>query len=327
MKMYGGIEAGGTKFVCAVGSDPDNIRAEARFSTSSPAETVSQAVAFFREQHRINPLAGIGIASFGPVDPNPKSKTFGYITNTPKPGWANTNLVGMIKDALDLPVGFDSDVNGAALGEYRWGAGQGIDTFVYLTVGTGIGGGAVVNGKLAHGLIHPEMGHILIPHAWDADPYAGNCPYHGDCLEGLACGPAIEERWQYPPRQLPPGHPSWKLEAHYLALGLINIILILSPQRIIMGGGVMSQHHLFPLIHRQVQAQMNGYVNHPSLLDDIESYIVPPGLGDRAGVMGAIALAQDVAAEAEHDTASTHKNLPPSGFMLNDNDTDDELIY
>jgi fructokinase len=292
MQLFGGIEAGGTKFVCAVGTGPDDVRAETRFPTTTPQETIGQAIAFFAEQAKKEPLAAIGIASFGPVDPNPATPTFGYITTTPKPGWANTDLAGEIGRALGVPIGFDTDVNGAALGEQRWGAAQGLDTFIYLTIGTGLGGGGMVNGRLMHGLIHPEMGHVRLPHDWAADPFAGACPYHGDCLEGMAAGPALEKRWGQRAETLPADHPAWALEAHYLALGLVNFICTLSPQRIIMGGGVMEQPQLFPLIRRKTQELLNGYVQSPEILERIGQYIVPPSLGNRAGVLGAIALAE-----------------------------------
>jgi fructokinase len=237
-QLIGGIEAGGTKFVCAVGTGPDDIRAEHRFPTTTPAATLAQAVAFFQEQERVNGrITAIGIAAFGPLDPNPASPSFGRITTTPKPGWANADVVGAIEGALGVPVGFDTDVNGAALGEHRWGAAQDVDTFIYLTIGTGIGGGVMVNGRLLHGLIHPELGHIALPHDWARDPYKGRCPYHGDCLEGMAAGPAIGERWGQPAFELPAEHPAWELEAHYLALALQSFICTLSPQRIIMGAG------------------------------------------------------------------------------------------
>jgi len=293
MPLWGGIEAGGTKFVCAVGTGPDDLWAEARFPSTTPEETIGQAIQFFQQQRE--PLAAIGIASFGPLDPNPDSPTFGYITTTPKLGWVHTDLAGPIRRALGVPVGFDTDVNVAALGEYRWGAAQGLDTFIYLTIGTGIGGGGMVNGKLIHGLIHPEMGHIRIPHDRDMDPYTGSCPYHGDCLEGLAAGPALEGRWGQRGETLPADHPAWLLEADYLAFALANIICILSPQRIILGGGVMQQRQLFPLVWRRVQELLNDYLPVPAILDQIDDYIVPPGLGDRAGVLGAIALAQHTA--------------------------------
>jgi fructokinase len=290
--LYGGIEAGGTKFVCAVASGPGDVRAEVRFPTTTPAETIGRSISFFQEQAAVTPLAAIGIAAFGPVDPNPASPTFGYITTTPKPGWANADFAGAVGRALGVPVGFDTDVNGAALGEHRWGAAQGLDTFLYLTIGTGVGGGGMVGGRLMHGLIHPEMGHIRMPRPKD-DDFPGICPYHGDCFEGLACGPALKARWGQPAETLPPDHPAWDLEAQTIALGLCNFIFTLSPQRIIIGGGVMAQEQMFPLVRRKVQTLLAGYVQSPAILGDgIDSYIVPPGLGNMAGVLGAIALAQ-----------------------------------
>jgi fructokinase len=291
MPLLGGIEAGGTKFVCAVGTGPDDFRAETRFPTTTPGETIGQAVAFFKEQAQKEPLVAIGIASFGPVDPNPASPTFGYITTTPKPHWAQTDLAGALGRALGVPVGFDTDVNGAALGEYRWGAAQGLDTFIYLTIGTGLGGGGLVNGRLMHGLIHPEMGHVRLPRHPD-DPYPGACPFHGDCLEGMAAGPALQGRWGQRAETLPLDHPAWEIEAHYLAYGLVNFICTLSPQRIVLGGGVMDQAHLFPLVRRKTRELLNGYVQSPEIIERIDRYIVPPGLGNRAGVLGAIALAE-----------------------------------
>lgn len=292
MTLYGGIEAGGTKFVCAVGTGPDDLRAEVRFPTTTPEETIGRAIDYFKEQAKIEPVAAIGIASFGPVDPNPASPTFGYITTTPKPYWANADLAGTISRALgDIPVGFDTDVNGAALGEHRWGAAQGLDTFIYLTIGTGLGGGGLVGGRLMHGLIHPEMGHVRLPRHPD-DPYPGACPFHGDCLEGMAAGPALQGRWGQRAETLPLDHPAWEIEAHYLAYGLVNFICTLSPQRIILGGGVMDQAHLFPLVRRKTVELLNGYVQSPAILERIDEYIVPPGLGNKAGVLGAIALAQ-----------------------------------
>jgi fructokinase len=291
MPHLGGIEAGGTKFVCAVGTGPDNLWAETRFPTTTPEETIGQAIALFQEQAQKEPIAAIGIASFGPVDPNPASPTFGYITTTPKPHWAQTDLAGAIGRAIGVPVGLDTDVNGAALGEYRWGAAQGLDTFIYLTIGTGLGGGGLVGGKLVHGLIHPEMGHIRLPRHPD-DPYPGACPFHGDCLEGMAAGPALQGRWGQRAETLPLDHPAWEIEAHYLAYGLVNFICTLSPQRLILGGGVMDQAHLFPLVRRKTQDLLNGYVQSPEIIERIDQYIVPPGLGNRAGVLGAIALAE-----------------------------------
>jgi len=295
-RMYGGIEAGGTNFVCAVGSGPVSIEAQVEFETTTPGETMDRAVEFLRP-HRER-LAAVGIASFGPVDLHPGSPTYGFITTTPKPGWTNTDLLGAVHRALELPIAFDTDVNGAALGEHRWGAARGLDTFLYLTIGTGIGGGGMVDGALLHGLVHPEMGHMRLPHDPQADPFAGICPFHGDCLEGLASGPALEARWDQPAEDLPAGHPAWPLEAHYLALAVVNLVCALSPQRIILGGGVMSQRILLPLIRKEVQALLNGYVQAPELLDGIDGYVVPPALGDEAGVLGAIALGQRAAAQA-----------------------------
>jgi fructokinase len=290
--LYAGIEAGGTKFVCALGSGPDDIRAQTSFSTTTPEETIGRTINFLRagiEEH--GDLSAIGIASFGPLDPQKGSQTYGHIASTPKPGWSNYNFVGAVQDAFDLPIGFDTDVNGAALGEWRWGAAQGLDTFIYLTVGTGIGGGGLANGQMMHGLIHPEMGHIRVPHDRERDPFLGVCPFHEDCLEGLANGPAMEARWGQRAETLPQDHPAWELEAHYLALGLVNFICTLSPQRIVLGGGVMQQKQLFPMIRARVVELLNDYVQSPQILDEIDAYVVPPGLGTRAGVVGAIALA------------------------------------
>jgi len=295
MGVYGGIEAGGTKFVCAVGTAPDDIRAEERFATSAPEDAIPRAVRFFQENAARDELDAVGIASFGPVDPNPASVTWGFVTSTPKPGWAQTDFAGQVQRALGVPVGFDTDVNAAALGEHRWGAARGLHTFIYLTVGTGIGGGAMVEGKLLHGMMHPEMGHIYVPHDRETDPFPGSCSYHGDCLEGLAAGPAIEARWGQRGELLPPDHPAWELEARYLALGVVNYTLTLAPQRVIMGGGVMAQGHLFPMIRRQVRGLLNGYLQVPQIASDLDRFVVPPQLGGRAGVLGAIALAERAA--------------------------------
>lgn len=292
-RLYGGIEAGGTKFVCAVGSGPDDIREELRFPTTRPEETIGRALEFFKvQQARLGrPLDALGIAAFGPLDPDPASPDFGHITSTPKPGWRDTDLLGPFKAALGIPVGFDTDVNGAALAESLWGAARGLDTILYLTVGTGIGGGGIIGGRLMHGLVHPEMGHMRIPHDRQADPYEGFCPYHGDCWEGLAAGPAIERRWGMRAELLPADHPAWALEAEYLALGLHNLICTLSPQRIILGGGVLSQPGLMPLVRARTLELLQGYVQSPALLKHIDQYIVAPGLGAQAGVLGAFALA------------------------------------
>jgi|RhiMetdeSRZDD1v2_1073273.scaffolds.fasta_scaffold00490_20 fructokinase len=298
--LCGAVEAGGTKFVCLIGTGPGDMREQARFSTLSPEVTLRETLDFFRNAAaRHGQLDAIGIASFGPIDLHLDSPTYGYITSTPKPGWANVDIAGTIRDALAVPVGFDTDVNAAALAEWRWGSAQGLDTFIYLTIGTGIGGGGLVNGRLLHGLVHPEMGHVRIPHDLDEDPFAGVCPFHGDCLEGLASGPAMNARWLQPAEQLPDDHPGWALEARYLALALVNFICALSPERIVIGGGVMSKTLLYPLIRSQVLALVNNYVRAPQLLEGIDNYIVPPWLGGHAGVLGALALAQQLVEESE----------------------------
>jgi fructokinase len=293
--LFGGIEGGGTKFVCAVGTEKGEILAQSRFPTTTPDETLARTVDFFKEQTRIlGPLASIGVASFGPLDPRPDSVTFGRILLTTKPGWANADILGPLRAAFDLPIAFDTDVNGAALGEWRWGAAQGLDTFIYLTIGTGIGGGALVNGRLIHGLLHPEMGHIPLPHDKALDPFESNCPFHCDCFEGLASGPAMEKRWGQKAELLPPDHPAWDLEAGYIALALRSFICTLSPQRIVIGGGVAQQPQLMPLIRTKTVASLNSYVQSPAILEEIDTYIVPPALGGQAGVLGAIALAQQI---------------------------------
>ncbi len=287
---YASLEAGGTKFVGVIATSPDDIRAEAKFPTAAPNETIPKVIEFFKAHE---PFAAMGIASFGPCDLDPESPTFGYITSTPKSGWENVNLLGIFQEAFHVAIGFDTDVNAAAFGEWTWGAGQGLDPVIYVTVGTGIGGGGVVHGRMMHGLVHPEIGHIRVPRISD-DVFAGNCPYHGDCLQGLAAGPAIEARWGRPAEDLPPDHPAWNLEASYLSLALNDLICVLSPQKIILGGGVMHQDQLFPLVHRGVKKLLNGYVQAPQILECIEDFIVPPGLGDRSGVLGAVALARRI---------------------------------
>ncbi len=288
MNRFGAIEAGGTKFVCGAGTGPGDLET-IQFPTTAPEATIGSAIDFLRAR---GPLEAIGIASFGPIDLHPESPTFGHITSTPKEGWRNVDLAGPIRRALEVPVAFDTDVNGAALGESRWGAAQGLTDFLYLTVGTGIGGGGMVHGRLLHGLTHPEMGNIRVPHDWSRDPYRGGCPYHGDCLEGLASGPAMEARWQLSARDLPPDHPAWTLEARYLALGLANWVCTLSPQRIVLGGGVMQQAQLFPMIRQELGHILGGYIQAPEILNHRDTFVVPPQLGSRAGVLGALAMAQ-----------------------------------
>ncbi len=297
MDLFGGIEAGGTKFVCAIGSGPQDLRAETQFPTTSPGETIGRAIAFFQQHTRSLQLAAIGVACFGPVDLDPASATYGSITTTPKPGWRQTDVAGRLQQALQVPVAFDTDVNGAALAEFRWGAAQGLDPSLYVTIGTGIGVGGIMNGRPMHGLIHPEAGHMRIPHDWRQNPFPGHCPFHGDCFEGLASGPALKERWGQPAETLQPDHPAWNLEAWYIGLAISNLVCILSPKRIVLGGGVMKQRQLFPHVRRQVQSILNGYIQSPAILREVDQYIVPPGLGARSGVLGGIALAADLIAQ------------------------------
>lgn len=273
--MIGGIEAGGTKFVCGVGHGPEDL-VRREIPTTTPGETLELAIHFLR-QHEVK---AIGIASFGPVDLRTNSETYGHITSTPKAGWRNTDIRGAIARALNVPVAFDTDVNGALLAEALWGAARGLTDAVYLTVGTGIGGGALAGGKLVHGLLHPEMGHIRIPHD---GRFKGDCPFHGDCLEGLASGPAVEKQWGVPAQQLPPDHEAWDTEADYLANGISNVICALSPKIIILGGGVPQAPGLISQVNAKVQKLMNGYLECPP--------VVAPELGNNAGVLGAIALA------------------------------------
>lgn len=293
-KLYGAIEAGGTKFVCMLARSPEDILAEVRFPTTTPDESLTKSMNFFREESKSRPIASIGIGMFGPLDLDPKSPTYGYVADTPKPGWSWADVAPRVEKAMGVPVQIDTDVNAAALGEHVWGAAQGIDQMIYMTVGTGIGGGGMSEGKLIHGLVHPEMGHIRIPHDILEDPYPGSCPFHGDCFEGLATGPAMKLRWNTPAENLPRDHPGWKLEAKYIGAALCNLVLILSPKKIILGGGVMQQEWLFPYIRENVQKQLNGYVSNPAILKNIDEYIVPPVLGNRSGVLGGIALAMQV---------------------------------
>ncbi len=292
MSRYGGVEAGGTKFVCAVGSGPDDLQDEFRFETTSPKETINRTLEYFKKQNLKEKLLAIGIGSFGPIELNRESSKYGFVTSTPKPGWSNINIYGLIKEELKIPVGFNTDVNAAALGEYEWGAGRGLNNFIYLTIGTGIGGGAMINGRLLHGLQHPEMGHIFIPQDLKADPYEGNCPFHKNCFEGLASGSAMKNRWGKSPEDLNKDHKAWDLEAQYISFALINYIFTLSPERIIIGGGIMEQKKLLPLILTTVKKMLNNYIHLEEITDNIEKYIVLPSLAQKSGILGALVLAK-----------------------------------
>ena len=283
--LLGALEAGGTKMVCAIGDETGKIIDRISLPTETPEITIPKMVEYFSKYE----IAALGIGSFGPVDLNPKSPTYGHVTSTPKLAWKGFDFVGAMKEALNVPVGFDTDVNASALGEATYGCMQGVENGIYITIGTGVGVGILTNGKLLHGMLHPEAGHILLPRH-ESDPYAGKCPYHGDCFEGLAAGPAIEARYGKKAFDLADCKEVWELEAFYIAEALTSYILILSPEKIILGGGVMHQEQLFPLVREQVKKLLAGYVNTKEL-DNMDDYIVPPSLNDNQGIMGCVKLA------------------------------------
>lgn len=281
----GAIEAGGTKFVCGIGDENGRIEDQISFPTGHPDQTMPKVLDYFQGKG----VEAIGIGSFGPIDIAHGSRAYGYVTTTPKPGWANYDLLGTLKQVFPVPFGWDTDVNAAVYGEVKWGAAQGMTSCLYMTVGTGIGVGVYAEGRLVHGLVHPEGGHVLT-RRHPEDDFAGICPYHGDCLEGMAAGPAIEARWGKKGHELPAEHKAWEMEAFYIAGALTDAILLLSPQKIILGGGVMQQPQLFPMIREAVRRNLNGYVSSNTILDHMEEYIVAPGLGQQAGLCGALAL-------------------------------------
>ena len=281
----GGIEAGGTKMVCAVGDENGKIIDRITFPTRGPKETFEDMIGYFKKWE----MEALGIGCFGPIDLNKKSRTYGYITSTPKPGWKNTDIVGTFQEALGVPIGFDTDVNGAILGEVTWGAAKGADSAIYITIGTGVGVGVYVNGGLLHGLVHPEAGHMILA-KHPGDTYEGKCPYHRTCLEGLAAGPAIEARWGRKGVELTDNAEVWELEAFYIAQAVANYILTYSPQKIILWGGVMHQEGLFPMVREKVKAMLSGYISHEMILDKMDEYIVKPALGEDPGILGAIKL-------------------------------------
>ena len=284
---FGALEAGGTKMVCAIGKEDGTILEQVSIPTTTPEETMPKIIEYFADKG----IAALGVASFGPIDPDPESPTYGYITSTPKPGWRNYDILGTLKKALNVPMGFDTDVNGSLLGEVTYGSSKGISDAIYITIGTGIGGGVMSGGKLLHGMLHPELGHVkIMPHP--SDRYEGKCPYHKTCLEGMAAGPAIGERWGKPAKELYDKKEVWELEAFYLGQAIMNFILTLSPKRIILGGGVMHMGKLFPLIRKEVKEQLAGYIDTKEL-EDMDSFIVPASLHDDQGIMGAIKLGVD----------------------------------
>lgn len=285
---YGCLEAGGTKMVCAVCDENANVLQRVSIPTLEPEKTMPAIIDFFKQAN----ISALGIGCFGPVDLNPKSPTYGFITTTPKLAWQNFDIVGAFKAALNIPVGFDTDVNASALGEATWGCTKALDHSIYITVGTGVGVGVIIDGKPYHGMLHPEGGHILLARHPQDPMEKGICPYHELCLEGLASGPAIAARWGKPGVELADNPQVWELEAYYLAQALCSYILILSPERIIVGGGVSHQEQMMPLIRKEVARQMGGYLQVPQL-EDLDSYIVLPSLNDNQGVLGCLKLAMD----------------------------------
>ncbi|VAV86842.1 Fructokinase [hydrothermal vent metagenome] len=289
--LVGGLEAGGTRFNCVIGYSNGDIIARRTFPTTNPQETLARVSDFFKESVSVHgPLQALGVAHFGPVEINKAAENYGKILATTKPGWSHTNIVGYFSGIFDVPIAFQSDVNAAALGEHHFGAAEGCDNFVYITVGTGIGGGVYVNGALLNDRSHPEIGHMLVPHDLAQDSFTGSCPFHADCLEGLASGPAIKARWGRSAEGLEPDHPAWELEAQYLAILCANLTYCYAPEKIIMGGGVMHQKHLFPLIRQYFMSQIQGYRS-PFKAATIDKYIVPSRLEGEAATRGALILA------------------------------------
>lgn len=307
-EVFGGIEAGGTKFVCAVGSGPERILERAVFETRAPQATLADVTAFFRSAgQRHGPLAGLGVGAFGPVDIDVRSPGYGHILDTPKPGWAGTDIVGTLASALGLPVAIDTDVNCSLMGEARWGAGAGYSNLVYVTIGTGIGAGIMINDRIVYGASHPEIGHVFVPKSDDDRDFAGNCHFHQDrCIEGLVSGPAIKARYGKSADELAQDHSAWVLVANYIAVLCGNLLLTVAPERIILGGGVMTQKHLYPMVSAALQRNIAGYVDFGRNREPGHDFIVSPGLGSDSGICGALALAASSSrqtARADRDRA------------------------
>jgi fructokinase len=302
--MLGGLEAGGTKFICVVGSSPDDIRLSERIEVDEPAATIHAALEVFRGALRDGlRIRALGIGSFGPLELRPGHPAYGSITRTPKPGWSGTDIVGPLREAFGLPVGFDTDVNAAALGEGRWGAARGFHSFVYVTVGTGIGGGAVVDGRVVHGMVHPEMGHVAVPR-YPGDDFPGSCPFHGDCLEGMGSGPAIGERFGRRAEDLAgeDRERAMELAAFYLAAGVRSLTYALAPERVVVGGGLGTMPGLLERARTLLGDQLAGYPGLPEHASP--DYLVGAELGGMAGPAGALALAEAALADALTTDAS-----------------------
>jgi fructokinase len=296
--LFGGVEAGGTQFICVLADSRGFIKDRRHIPTTTAEATLRAVIDFFASIATAQgQLVAVGIVCFGPLDLDPHSPTYGYLTQSPRPGWSNINLVGYIKDALQVLVEIETDVNSSAMGEFTQGAALDCENFVYVTVGTGIGAGVFAGGKLMQGISHPEVGHMIIPLAPEDQGFAGSCAFHHNCLEGLASGTAIHQRWQVHPRELPEHHPAWDLEAHYLAAMCVNLTWMYAPEKIIFGGGVMARTYLYPKIRAELKKMLNGYA-HDGAIKNMDQYLIPTALGGDAGITGALALARRVYLEA-----------------------------
>lgn len=282
--ILGALETGGTKMVCAIGNEKGEILEQVSIPTQTPDITVPKLLSFFKGKG----IEALGIACFGPIDLDRNSETYGYITTTPKLAWQNYDMMGTFKKELGVPVGFDTDVNASVLGEYTWGIAKGLHSCIYVTIGTGVGVGVIVDGRLLHGMMHPEGGHILL-HKLPQDTYEGFCPFHKNCMEGLAAGPAIAGRWGKKAYELADRDEVWELEAEYIAQALVNYTMLVSPQRIILGGGVMHQTQLLALVREKFKTLLNGYIKTKEI-EDPDNYIVLQSLDNKQGIMGALKL-------------------------------------
>jgi len=276
--------------VAALSRGPGEILCRERIPTTTPDETITRLVSYFtRATEEFGEPEALVVGTFGPADLDPASLTYGFITATPKPYWSQTDLLGPIQKALDVPAVFETDVAASLFGEATWGAAKGMKHAAYFTVGTGIGGSVMIDGEILHGIGHPEMGHMRVSRH-DQDDFKGSCPFHHDCLEGMAAGTSMSQRWGIPAEELPVDHPAWEIEASYLAQACLNLLMIAPPGRIILGGGVMHQEQLFPLVRAELSRLLDGYLAYEQLCGDLEDYLVPPALGDDAGVLGCVAL-------------------------------------
>ena len=303
--LFGAVEAGGTKFVVAIADGRGEILAQERFPTTDPPATLAAMIGFLRQRGGTRgAFSAIGVACFGPVELDRNSARYGFIGRTPKAGWSGTDIAGVLAREFSCPIGFDTDTNAAALAEHRWGAARGVDNLVYLTIGTGIGGGILIDGAPIHGLMHPEMGHVY-PRRHPLDlSFPGVCPFHRDCMEGVASGPAILARTGASLQELDAAHPQWEIEADYLGQLCALLVVTVSPRRIVMGGGVMSQRRLLPMVHERTRHWLGGYIDRTEVVSQLDSYVVAPGLGDNAGVLGALVLAMDAATRTATAAAS-----------------------